>query len=78
MPKYMFLLYNDPTWFQKLSPEEMQAATESDRPASSFQNNWGSEIKVEIPETGLTFGELDKLLRDKFGHASHVSGEKPL
>jgi hypothetical protein len=53
----------------------MQAATESDRPANSFQNNWGSEIKVEIPETGLTFGELDKLLRDKFGHASHVSGE---
>ena len=43
--------------------------------ASSFQNNWGSEIKIEIPETGLTFGELDKLLRDKLGHASHVSGE---
>jgi hypothetical protein len=55
--------------------QEMQAATGSDRPANSFQNNWGSEIKVEIPETGLTFGELDKLLRDKFGHASHVSGE---
>jgi hypothetical protein len=55
--------------------QAMQAATGSDRPPSSFQNNWGSEIKVEIPETGLTFGELDKLLRDKFGHASHVSGE---
>jgi len=55
--------------------QAMQTATGSDRPASSFQNNWGSEIKVEIPETGLTFGELDKLLRDKFGHASHVSGE---
>jgi len=55
--------------------QAMQAATYSDRPASSFQNNWGSEIKVEIPETGLTFGELDKLLRDKFGHASHVTGE---
>jgi len=55
--------------------QAMQAATGSDRPASSFQNNWGSQIKVEIPETGLTFGELDKLLRDKFGHASHVSGE---
>ncbi len=55
--------------------QAMQAATGSDRPANSFQNNWGSEIKVEIPETGLTFGELDKLLRDKFGHVSHVSGE---
>jgi hypothetical protein len=28
MPQYMFLLYNDPTWFKKLSPEEMQKATE--------------------------------------------------
>jgi hypothetical protein len=55
--------------------QAMQAATGSDRPANSFQNNWGSEIKVEIPETGLTFGELDKLLRNKFGHASHVTGE---
>src|SRR5579862_9059568 len=24
----MLLLYNDPTWYQKLSPEEMQKATE--------------------------------------------------
>jgi hypothetical protein len=28
MPKYMFLLYNDPSWYRKLSPEEMQKATE--------------------------------------------------
>ena len=28
MPQYMFLLYNDPAWFTKLSPEEMQKATE--------------------------------------------------
>jgi hypothetical protein len=55
--------------------QTMQAATGSDRPSSSFQNNWGSEIKVEIPETRLTFGELDKLLRNKLGHASHVTGE---
>jgi hypothetical protein len=28
MPNYMFLLYNDPSWYKKLSPEEMQKATE--------------------------------------------------
>jgi hypothetical protein len=28
MPQYMLLLYNDPAWFTKLSPEEMQKATE--------------------------------------------------
>ena len=28
MAKLMLLLYNDPTWYQKLSPEELQKATE--------------------------------------------------
>jgi tetratricopeptide (TPR) repeat protein len=56
--------------------QALQAATvDSDRPAQSFQNNWESEIKVEIPETGLTFGEFERLLRETFGHISHVSGE---
>jgi hypothetical protein len=32
-------------------------------------------LKVEIPDTGLTFGELGKLLRDRFGEVSHVTGE---
>ena len=55
--------------------QAMQTATVSDRPANTFTNNWGDEIKLEIPETGLTFGEFDRLLRDKLGHASHVTGE---
>jgi tetratricopeptide (TPR) repeat protein len=55
--------------------EAMQTATQSDRPSDTFQNDWGSDIKVQIPETGLTFGEFEKLLRDKLGHASHVTGE---
>ena len=55
--------------------QAMQTETKSDRPASSFQNNWGSDIKLEVPETGLTFGELDRLLREKLGHASHITGE---
>ena len=53
----------------------MQTATKSDRPGNTFQNNWGEDIKLEVPETGLTVGELEKLLRDKLGHASHITGE---
>jgi tetratricopeptide (TPR) repeat protein len=52
-----------------------QTATESDRPAASFQNNWGDDIKVEIPETGLKLGEVQKLLRDYLGNVSHVTGD---
>jgi hypothetical protein len=53
-----------------------QTATEdADRPAQSYEGNWGSDVKVEIPETGLTFGEFEKLLRDKVGHVTRVTGE---
>ena len=51
------------------------ATSNSDRPSQSFQNDWGSQIKVEIPETGLTFGEFEKLLHEKLGRLSHVTGE---
>jgi hypothetical protein len=34
--------------------QAMQIATTSERPADSYQYNWGSDIKVEIPETGLS------------------------
>ncbi len=56
--------------------QALQTGTEdSDRPAQSYEGNWGSDVKVEIPQTGLTFGEFEKLLRDKVGHVTRVSGE---
>ncbi len=55
--------------------QAMQTATASDRPADSYQYNWGSDIKVEIPETGVSLGEFRNLLRNRFGHSNHISGE---
>jgi len=53
----------------------LQAATDSERPADSYAYNWGSQIKVEIPETGISLGELQDLLREKLGHVTRISGE---
>jgi hypothetical protein len=55
--------------------QAMQAATASDRPADSYQYNWGSDIKVEIPETGLDLRAVSKFFRDRFGHPDRISGE---
>jgi hypothetical protein len=55
--------------------QAMQIATTSERPADSYQYNWGSDIKVEIPETGFSLHEFSKLLRDRFGHSNHITGE---
>ena len=56
--------------------QALQTATAvSDRPPQSYDNDWGADFKVDIPETGLTFSEFEKLLRDKLGHVDHVTGE---
>jgi tetratricopeptide (TPR) repeat protein len=55
--------------------QAMQAAVVSERPADTYLSNWGADIKVEIPTTGLTLSEFERLLREKLGHTSHVSGE---
>lgn len=54
---------------------ELQNQTVSVRPASSYADNWGDDIKVEIPETGVSIGELNRYLRQWLGHEVRVSGE---
>jgi tetratricopeptide (TPR) repeat protein len=54
----------------------LQTATaKSDRPNQSYSSDWGRDFKVEIADTGLTFSEFDRLLRERLGHVSHVTGE---
>ena len=54
---------------------ELQAQTLTDRPASTYSNAWDNDIKVEIPETGVSVGELNSYLRQWLGRVTHVSGE---
>ena len=54
---------------------EMQASTVTARPASTYANDWGGDIKVEIPETGVSIGELDRYLRQWLGSETRITGE---
>lgn len=54
---------------------EMQNATVSARDPSTYANNWNDEIKVQIPETGVSVGELRRLLVRWLGHQTTISGE---
>jgi len=54
---------------------DLQAQTVSMRPADTYQNNWGDDLKVEIPETGVSLGELRRYLTGWLGHQTHISGE---
>ena len=53
----------------------LQAQTQSNRALQSYSNNWGDDLKVEIPETGVSLGELRRFLREWLGHDTHISGE---
>jgi tetratricopeptide (TPR) repeat protein len=54
---------------------ELQARTVTGRPASTYANDWGGDIKVEIPETGVSIGELNRYLRQWLGSETRISGE---
>jgi len=54
---------------------EMQAVTSSERPADTYQNDWGADLELAIPDVGFTVGGLQRLLNAELGHASHLSGE---
>ena len=53
----------------------MQTETDSARPADSYANNWGTDIKIQIPDTGVSISEFYRMLAAWFGHQTHISGE---
>lgn len=53
----------------------LQQATQSYRAPQSYANNWGGDIKVEIPETGISITEARRFLREWLGHDTYISGE---
>jgi hypothetical protein len=54
---------------------DLQARTVTSRPASSYANDWSDDIKVEIPETGMSIGELKHFLTDWLGSETRISGD---
>ena len=53
----------------------LQEDTQTARAPSTLKNVGAEEIKVEIPETGVSIGELMKLLRGWLGHETQITGE---
>ncbi|MBW8709355.1 MAG: hypothetical protein JF627_08880, partial [Alphaproteobacteria bacterium] len=47
---------------------QLQTATDSNRAARSYANDWGGDIKVEIPDTGVSIGEAYRFLKSWLGH----------
>ena len=54
---------------------ELQARTDSSRPADSYANDWSGGLEVEIPQTGVSLEEGLRLLRRSLGRQTVVTGE---
>jgi tetratricopeptide (TPR) repeat protein len=53
----------------------LQSQTASNRAPSSYANNWGDDIKVEIPDTGVSVGQLYAYMRQWLGDETHIRGD---
>jgi tetratricopeptide (TPR) repeat protein len=53
----------------------LQDATRSNAVARGLSGAWTSDIKLEVPETGLSLSEISHLLVERFGHNVHIDGD---
>jgi len=53
----------------------LQDATRSSSAARGLSGAWTGNIKLEVPETGVSIGEISRLLRERFGHDIHIDGD---
>jgi tetratricopeptide (TPR) repeat protein len=54
---------------------DLQNKTDSSRAPSTYTSDWGNDIKVEIPNTGISISEAYRYLTGWLGHQTHISGE---
>ena len=55
--------------------QKLQAATRAEYGGLSALGAWASDVKVEVPETGVSIGEINRLLHERFGHDLHIGGD---
>ena len=53
----------------------LQDSTRSVSAAYSLTSTWADNIKVDVAETGISLGELSRILRERFGHDVHIAGD---
>ena len=53
----------------------LQDATRSSSAARGLSGAWTGNIKLDVPDTGVSLSEISHLLRERFGHDLHIDGD---
>jgi tetratricopeptide (TPR) repeat protein len=54
---------------------QIQVATRSSADHPSLSTGWANDISIEIPETGLSIEQIERVLKTRFGHDTHIDGD---
>ena len=53
----------------------LQSVTRTTAVKRDLSTAWSSEVKLVVPETGISVGEISRLLKARFGHDLHINGD---
>ena len=54
---------------------KLQVATRTASAGMEARGAWANDIKIEVPRTGISIGEMSRLLHDELGHDVHIGGD---
>jgi tetratricopeptide (TPR) repeat protein len=54
---------------------KIQVATRSSADHPALSTAWTNDISIEVPETGLSIGQIQRMLKSRFGHDQHIDGD---
>ncbi len=53
----------------------IQAATRSGAEHRSLSSAWTNDIAIDVPETGISIGQLERAMKARFGRDQHIDGD---
>ena len=53
---------------------KIQAASRSSIEHRNLSNAWTNEISIDVPDTGISMSELERMVKTRFGHDQHIDG----
>jgi tetratricopeptide (TPR) repeat protein len=53
----------------------IQAATRSRAKHRSLASAWTNDIAIDVPETGISIGQLERVMKARFGRDQHIDGD---
>jgi tetratricopeptide (TPR) repeat protein len=54
---------------------QLQADTRTSAQKRGLSNAWANEISIQVPQTGLSIGQIENVLKARFGHDQHIDGD---